>query len=300
MIKKTTKYDKETTGTTYTGTWSGLGTSNPATLTEANAAGASFQWTGSGSLYKGINFRKDDDSGIAQVVITNDTESTTLYSGVVDLYTIDFDATNNVYEDFVLWSNELQEEDTYTIDVRHRGDHNPNAVGSDYHIQIDSLIDKVNLSYSINSTLTTWDSDYPSDTHTYTLVKDDVIDLEKQQSFSADGVDTEFTLSGSNRASEFLFISKDNGVTWLYPHDVSLTWGNNSPDYDNDTIGSDGYFTAKFESAPASGNTIIIRYKPLIDKFKINTTINQPTDGSNYTDLRTPIRILDHSLEMIP
>lgn len=244
----------------------------------------------------GIHFLKDDDSGGAKVTITDVTTSTVLSDwdeAEIDL----FHAEVGVADDLVCWALIPNSSHTYTVKVKHSGlDHS----GASDYMRIKQFFTGREIDSNIDTKLTIYHTNYPSDTSEYTLTSGEVIDFEVNAYFNGDDSTTAFSLSGINHASDPIQFSKDGGATWLYPNSVQLTWGSNSPDYDNETVKtSTGYFTVKFDDPPVTGtNNVIVKYKPMFNKYYVTRTFEQPEDGS-YIDTRTVVRLLDDAVEMI-
>ena len=256
-----------------------------------------------GIKFSGIQFRKDDESGIAKITIENTTQSTyVIQDALVDLYAADMDATNGEYEPFVYWTTLDPAEDSYTVTAVHSGTHNENAL-SPYDVKIDGyLLNEELEDGEVEATIHLWHTDHPSDITQQVLPPNGTLDTYKTVTFNGDGSTTEFSLiSGAQRAFDAEEFSVDGGTTWLYPGDPDLSWGSNAPTYDDNIMeSSTGYFTVKFDTAPASGtNNVQIKFIPLYNKFKVVTKIKQPSDGVVYTDLKHNVRLLDHAVEAI-
>jgi len=251
--------------------------------------------------YIAVNLRRHDDAAIAKITVTDETTSTGLVTDdLVDLYHADFDDTNGEYEEFLYQVALPDLTHTYSITVEHSGSHNPSCAGSDYTVEYGSPFrtDKL-TSATVQTTLTTWHTSYTFDVATYTLTPNVVTSLAKTQAFNGDGITKVFTLPSSYHASSFDSYSDDGGTTWKYPTSIDIDWGSNSPAYDNETIDSSGNFSINFFTAPATGTgNIIIKYIPMVNKYKIRREIQLPYDGS-YIDSRAEVRLLNDALELI-
>lgn len=120
--------------------------------------------------------------------------------------------------------------------------------------------------------------------------------FRRTQIFDVDGEATAYTLSGDNRGSDLLQVSEDNGVTWYEPWDVRLTWGTNSPDYDDEVI-IDGRFTVKFLNPPTE--KVHITYVPKFNRYKLIHNLTNANDGKEFYS-RHPHYFIDYSMELIP
>ena len=268
----------------------------------------------------GIKFRMDALSGIAAIVVYDKTDGQyVLSTGVkqtnyaehtIDLYLPSLGYAD-VEKDIVYWIS-LEDSHEYDIAVRRTGltsaptgDANLNIV---YLFSVEKFVDS-----EIAGILTTYHTEYPTDkylydfgTFTYPLtdssIRQQAESLSKTQEFVVEGTaQSLFSLAGSNRASKFMSISINNGITWLEPYDISFVWGSNAPYYNDETISIDGYFSVLFSEAVNIGETVIIDYIPFTDRCYLEHTIKQPisVDGS-YSDLRAQTRFMDYALEIIP
>jgi hypothetical protein len=259
----------------------------------------------------GIKFHRDENSGIATIVVYDETDAMYLTSAGIEFSTYTY-ATIDLYipvsgyeafeKDFVYWIT-LTPEHVYTITIKKSGFTNPLSGGSKINIsgylQTEEFVDS-----TISGILKTYNSLYPGDLYIYSLISDSTtaVSLEKTQSFTVSGSpQSVFSLSGTNRASKFLSVSLDGGVTYLPPFDISFTWGSNSPYYNDETIDLNGYLSVLFNENIGIGETILIKYIPAVDSFLVEQSIQQPhsTDNS-YTDLKAETRFLDYAFEVIP
>jgi hypothetical protein len=257
-----------------------------------------------GYKYAGIQFRRHDDAGIAQISVYNTTKSEyVLEDALVDLYMAEHDDTNGEYELFTYWITLPYPDDLYTVEAIHSGSHNASCAGTDYSVEIEQylLIEEL-TSAEIQTVLTIWDEDNSLDTYTYTLTASTVVDTAQTTSANGDGSEDTFGVGATNsHAAEFLEFSIDGGTTWktIYSPDI-YSWGSNLPDYDDETIDTDGHFWVVFVTPPATGTSNVkLKWKPKATTGKIVRTIKQPTDGINYYDLVSPVRLLDDAIEMI-
>jgi len=377
-----------------------------------------------GKSWVGVHFMKDDDSGGAKITVTDITNNQVLsdWNGVeINLY----HAESSVEDDYVCWIDLPDSTHVYKVKVEHSG--LDNAGANDYLnikqffeiIQVNAAEAQVRLSLRHTD-------------HASTHIFDDInvnaaTDIEKTQTFTANGTDTEFTLSGDNRAympklfgkaalqpaltlanslkikynahcadtgdhtngadstntvsagpasnlSELIALvtemltdyaaheddaelgvgwsyhaakeasdhslitttaptnllecierlidlkakynahdadstchgvgnqhqesNSDPDVTWYSIGSVDLSWGTNSPNYDNETVDSNGYLTVKFDTAPDPGYAYI-KYTPKANKYKIITKLKHPGDGATFKELHKNVRLLDHAIEVV-
>ena len=253
------------------------------------------------SKYLGIHFKIDDDSGIAKVTIENITKSEyVVFEKEVDLYFGDADgsASPRESEDFIHWTSLPYPDDNYDVLIVHSGKDNLSTTGPTSAIQVSGFFTTESLNPAeIQNTLYAWHTDHPNAVLSLEVVKDTLTDFEQFQGFIANGSDTEFILSHPNHAHEFNKVS-DAGA-FIYPESTEIVWGSNGPDYDNEVIDDNGQFVVKFDVAPTADNIINIYYQPKINKVRMKTKLKQPTDGINFIDYRSNVKLLDHILELI-
>ena len=268
----------------------------PAKIDEDGVTEGYLEWSGiTGYEDIGINFVKGTDAGIAKITLTNTTDSIVVLNGLlVDLY----DAGNGEEEDLeLLYHISLDKTKTYTLKVEHSGTHNASASGN-YYVRIRNfMVYEIYDDAIIEKTLNLWHEDHPGTIHQYSL--SDRESLVQSQTFIGNGVTTEFTLAGDNRASDIVEFYTDlgSGYETLSKYDFDLTWGSNSPDYDDNIIDSDGYTTVKFSTAPVDTKDVIIYYKPKSNKFNIGFILKQP-QLSGVVQKKKIVRVLDFGLEV--
>lgn len=268
----------------------------------------------------GIKFRMSYTSGIATIVVydatdqeyvlSDGTKQQTYAERTVDLY-LDSGFYEDNEKDFVYWIT-LEEEHTYTITVGRSG--STSAPGGETDLNIVSFLETEKLVDSeVSGLLTTYHTDDPSHQfvyeftlYTYPLTDSSVAQqsdsLAKEQSFIVgSGGQSLFSLEDTNRAAKFIAVSIDNGESWLEPHEISFVWGSNAPYYTNETISIDGYFSILFSDAVVEGETVIIKFIPLVDRCRIDHTLIQPKAlDASYSDLRAQTTFMNYVLEIIP
>lgn len=270
---------------TYTGTWS---LSNGVEeLTEANASGAMASWLiPAGYKTAKVELLRNTDLGIAKISLYDVTNSVYVWEDrLVDTYGV---AENFFYE------IELPElTSSYRVEIEHNANHNSSS-SSPYSIEIGSYILLKDTESNFQADLVTWDEEFPATTYSYTDIQRGKNSLIKQQTFSPNGTDTVFTLSGDNRAFELYRISENSGGIWRYPEETNhFTYGLNFPDYNNELIDSNGYTNIKFLTAPTSStNSVIVQYVPRATKAYIKQTCKFP-EGEEI-DKRGKPRLLDY------
>lgn len=255
----------------------------------------------------GIKFQKSNDSGIAKITVLNTTDglyidhdgttSSTAVSRLVDLY-----QSNSTYatveKDFCYWVT-LEVDKNYEITCEISG--TKNTLSSDYYMRISGYLSKeLSIDGSITKTLQVWDTSDTSIKQNFTLTENTTTDLEKLAYYNGDGTTTLFTLSTSVLADTPTRFSKNGGSTWMTTYDTSLTWGSNSPLYDDEIVLA-GNFSVNFEEAPIVGaSNVIIAYVPKINTYKMILQTNQATsEDTSYIDYQGNIRLLDYAIEMI-
>lgn len=195
----------------------------------------------------------------------------------------------------------LEASKTYTIRVDHSGAHNTNS-STNYPIRIEKFLLQKTIESEVSTKIFTWHSD-DREEYYYDLTPNESTSSEKITYFNGDNSTTEFDLQdGDPKAKAYVptAFSKDGGTTWLLPYSLALTWGSNSPNYDNETVDSDGNFIVKFDEAPTTGtNNVVIKWTPKVNKYRIETTLIQPNDGNEFVDFNKVIELLDHGVELI-
>jgi hypothetical protein len=286
--------------------WSDVGADAPAKIARDATGQGYLEWENIiGREKAGVVFVPNDNGGGAKVTVTDETTSQVLsdWDGVsIDLW-YDEDATAGgagTWTDesvFVCWINLSDISHTYTVKVEHSGTDNggPNDyLAISHYLLVKSLNDA-----TVGATLLTRHEDHSTPVLEYELTPGGN-DLVKSAAFNGDSSTTTFSLSGDQRAVEPVEISKDGGTTWLTPNSYQLTWGSNSPDYDNEQDDSNGYFAVKFTTAPDTGtDNVIIRYRPKADTYYVRTKINLPGDNADYVESTKVVRLQDHAVEII-
>jgi hypothetical protein len=260
----------------------------------------------------GIVFVKDFNCGIAQISVYDQTiakyisENGVESASIAYRYCDTYQAASPAYsvgESYYCYWIALTVGHVYTITCVNSGTHNPLS-SAPYNVTIQKFLDSEPLVYDnlIENQITTLHEDFPTALHTYTLVNGETTETYKTQLFSGDGVTTTFTLSGNNHAAIFERFSIDGGATWKFPDDFEVTWGNNIPDYDNETMDANYQFTLKFISTPPPIGTsnVIIKYKPKANKAVVELTTKQPHDEVNsYIDYRSHVVMRDYGISFI-
>lgn len=251
--------------------------------------------------FAGIHFLKDDESGVARINVRNITKGIDVILGeMVDLFSKQFDYTAGAYEDFIWWVKLSPASDQYTIQAFHNGNHNPEAVGSEFHILIKQyLLQEELYDPEIQAQVKLWHTDYEIDSYLVDLDPDaDVQNLYVPVYFSGDNVTKTFTLPSTYHAAHFLEFSIDGGLTWRKPNDQTISWGINAPNFDDNQMNSAYGFTVNFDIAPSSGtNNIIIRIIPRSNKMKIIRKMKLPY-RDEFIDRTSITRLLTDSLEV--
>jgi len=268
----------------------------------------------------GIKFRMSATSGIAAIIVYDKTsEQYVLPNGdlqpdytehTVDLYLPSSGYTDSE-KDIVYWIY-LEEGHNYDVLVKRTGLTNAPLGGTDLNI-VCYLSSEKFIDSEISGTLTTYHTEYETDkyiyefsSYTYPLTDSSISQLAatlaKTQPFTVSGSPQSlFSLVGANRASKFMEVSINNGITWLKPYDVSFVWGSNAPYYSDEKISIDGYFSINFSEPIDIGETVVIKYIPFVDRCFLEHTIGQPFSlDQSYHDLRAQTRFLDYVLEIIP
>jgi len=255
-----------------------------------------------GIKFSGIQFRKDDESGIAQISIFNSTRGTyVVQDDLVDLYTADKVAGNGEYEKFTYWTLLDPSTDTYIVTAQHSGAHNPNSGGSSWPIQVIQYFMTEELNDGeIEVIATTWHTDHLGDTYTYTFTPNTRHETYNIQYFNGDSSTGKFTLNDPHHASQPYLFSKDSGTTWFYPTSYLVSWGTNVPFYNDKRIDANGQFSIVFDDPPDVGiGNVLIKYAPKANKMIIERTIKQPNDGVDFYDYKQNVRLLDDGVEHV-
>lgn len=252
--------------------------------------------------FVGVNFAIDDDSGIAELSIYNDSESMYVASGVVvDLYDSNYDASLGEAGSYTWYRKVSPADDTYTVNVVHTGTHNPNAVGPNYNVQVNHYVSQELLTPP-KATVTAFmtNSNYPTVNQSYILSDGEHTELVESNSFNGDDITEVFHVGSNLPVNSIKRITKDGGTNWLWPSSYLLSYGSNSPDYDDMLISSSGTVEVNFVDPPVTGvGNVIAEFYPEYDGCKLKTVMTAPTDEADYTDYRTPYRLLDHGIEFI-
>lgn len=274
---------------------------DPAQIEEDGTTEGYMTWNlTSGFSRAGIRFVKSTDSGIAQITVIEDpngTPVTIIDEDHLELYDAGNGTTNDL--ELVYWFS-LNETKDHQIKVEHSGDHNSSS-SSPYYITIREFLTCETLDNSkIEAQLIIKHSNWEETTRVYTLVPNQTTNIEEIASYNGDDSTTTFVLSGENRAFEPIRFTVDGGTTWKYPEDTDLTWGANSPNYDDETIDSSGYFGVAFDEVPETGsNNVQIVYVPAFNTYKIQTTLKAPNDSIDFVEKNGELRLQDHGLELI-
>lgn len=208
--------------------------------------------------------------------------------------------------EYVYWMKCAIPANIYEMHVEHNGTHNASA-SSTYSIDIVKFQETALLTNAadIEPTLYLYHTDHSGYEESYVIASaKEVTDLDKTVSVVANGTDTVFQLTGSgNRAYAPTDIGQKASaapdITWNGIFNPDVSWGNNSPNYDDETIDSDGHYYVKFDVAPDAG-FVYFKFIPKADQFKVITQIKHADDGSTYIENREVIRLLDHGIELIP
>jgi hypothetical protein len=258
--------------------------------------------------YLGIVFRKGSDCGIAKITVYNTTrgqwlDETGTLSNASSYRLYDTYLPSSGYtvleKDQAYWISLITDEN-YEITIEHNGTHNASA-SLPYGISIVNYLDTVPLVDGyFQKTLQVSHSVYSSTGYTLDITNDIITPIEVISYFNGDDSTTTFSIGDVNHAKELLQVSADSGTNWWYPWDTRLTWGSNSPNYDNETLTNAGYFSVNFSDAPATGvNNVQIKWLPLIDQYMIQTVSHQPTTtDEEYTNRMVNIRQLDFAFEV--
>jgi hypothetical protein len=254
----------------------------------------------------GIYFRKGSDCGIAKIIVLDNTidryitstgaQSETLAYRLVDTY-LPSSGYTALEKDFVYWIP-LEDDHDYDITVENSGTHN-SAAESPYNINIIKYFDTKKWDDgSVIKVVRLWHSDHESDYFEITLSSGSNT-LIRTTTASGDGVSKVFSVGGVSHSNGLYRVSSDGGSTWMYEYDPYITWGSNSPTFDDEMVDANGHFSVNFVSPPPYGiSNIIIQWTPKVDRYKIISTVSNPSaeDGS-VVDLKSNVRELDYSLE---
>jgi hypothetical protein len=249
------------------------------------------------SPYNGI-------SGIANITVFNITTGKYIGSDGLsynDVKTRTFDtyvSTNySTAETSLMYWISLVDGDEYDISVSGSGTKNPASGG--YDISILGYYEKEPwVDGKVNNTLRFWHTDFSSNYYDFIPVANTPLEIVKTYTFTADGLTNTFTLPSNLHAHEFTRVQV--GSVWLDSYNNNLTWGSNSPNYDDETMDSiyKG-FTVNFLETPPVGN-ITVEFKPLINRYKIMKTMVLPTSRDTVTiNTSATIRELDYSIEVV-
>jgi hypothetical protein len=241
-------------------------------------------------------FKTDDNSGGAKITVTNTTDSIVLtnWNGKeIDLF---YDATtSNDTEFFACWIT-LDSTKTYTIKIENSG---LNNAGADDYLRFFGAYPLTNLTNGdVDVTLVTNHTSHTSETNSFTVTKNDSVDLTKIETFVAVQDQTNFVLSGTERAHEFLEASFDSGATWVFRDSVEFSWGSNATDYDDETIDSNGYFGIKTVNPKNAGDNVWLKYTPKINQYYVQSTLKQANDGSTFKSFGDSTKLLDYGMEL--
>lgn len=246
--------------------------------------------------YIGIKFRRNEEAPIARIVINEKEAGNTVLDTEIDLY-----IPNDVdlaYESFIFWYKVPKPELQYEVVIRNSG--LGEALSGGY-LQVDGYFIQEDILPANPSTamLIIW-RDGTDNIHMFNNINlAEKTEITKMQSFTANGATTIFTLSGQNMASAIHSFSVDGGLTWKSPYDLSIVFGSNPPNFDDEQTGDDGYPSIRFFIPPPEGSVVQIRYIPKANKARLLMAFNlaQSADGA-YVDSKTPSRMLDYSLEL--
>lgn len=246
--------------------------------------------------YIGIKFRRNEEAPIARVVILEKESGAAIYDTSMDLY-----IPNDVdlpHESFTWWYKLPNPNIQYEIIIRNNGLGQALAGGN---LQVDGYYIQEDCEPANPTTamLLLW----KEGAETIHLFNDITLgaktEITKVQSFTANGAQTIFTLSGENMASAIHSFSDDGGATWKSPYDLSIVFGSNPPNFDDELVGDAFYPSIRFFIPPPAGSVIQIKYVPKATNARLLMAFNLPqTEDGSYVDLKTPARMLDYSLEL--
>lgn len=254
-----------------------------------------------------VYFQRSTDSGIAKITVYNETLdkyvaadgslSDVEVSRLCDLYV---PSSYGLLERPLIYRVTLEGSYLYTITVEHSGTHNASA-SSPYYVTVLKYFNVVSwVDGRIFSKMLAWHSDH-NEVKDFLFSSGSIRPIEDSQKFDGDGSNRTFVLSGTNRADVPLEFSRDGGATWLAPTSSLLTWGQNSPDYDDEAVDANGRIGVVFDFAPDIGTeNVIIRYRCKVNKYRIQEIVYQPTDETGtIKDLNNQVVQHDYSVEFL-
>lgn len=246
--------------------------------------------------YIGIKFRRNEEAPIARIVILEKETGTPVYETTMDLY-IPNDP-DLAFESFVWWYKLPKDTIQYEVIIRNNG---LGLAATGGYLQVDGYFVQEDCIPANPTTamLLLW-KEGEEHLHIFNnITLGQKTEITKVQSFTANGAQTIFTLSDEHMASAIHSFSDDGGTTWKSPYDLSIVFGSNPPNFDDELVGDDFYPSIRFFIPPPEGSVIQIRYVPKATHARLLMAFNLPqvADGS-YVDLKTPSRMLDYSLEL--
>jgi len=251
--------------------------------------------------YLGIVFRRHDEAYQAKITIVDSTDNEdVIRDEYVDLYLPGIDYSSGITENYTWWIKVDHEDHEYDIYVSNGGAGGYGGAGAGT-VDVVEFRDYITLDPArpAASLLLLWQNDRPHIHMFSDIYMNTKTELTKTQTFVADGATTIFTLSDENTASAFHSFSDDGGLTYKTPYDLSIVWGSNNPDCDNEEIDEEGFFGVRFFTAPAAGSVIIVRYNPVANRARLYTIFKLARNANDsYIDMKIPSRILDYSLEL--
>jgi len=258
--------------------------------------------------YIGVRLRKHSKGNKAKITIVDLTTGIdVIRDKIVDLYSaaITYNANGenldpSVVEFYDFWQKVNDASHKYGLYVYNigAGEYGSGAP-TDGMVQVECFLKTTTLNPAqpAASLLLLWQNERP---HMHQFSNINVrtkTEVTKYQTFLADGARTSFQLSDENTASDFHSFSDDGGATWKSIYDLSITWGSNDPDYNDEQIDINGFFAIKFFSAPISGSTVIIKYYPAANRARLYTIFNLAQDDT-FIDYKTPSRLMQYALEL--
>lgn len=188
---------------------------------------------------------------------------------------------------------------TYTLKIEHSG--TDYAGVNDLIMFSDPLLLKNMTSASLKKELILSHTSHAGYSKEIVLESDGSGDIELTDNIgTGDGVENQFAFSGTTRVGDIVQIghgTSESTATWYYTYDLEVTFGSNSPDFNDEILDSDGYGTVTFSSPPPNADNIYLKYNPKADRFQIRHTMNHPSDSTNV-DVKKNIRLLDYGLEL--